>query len=190
VTAGTLAHPLVDDDNRGHQVAGRLTVTPTVGLTIGTSASRGPFAATEAVAAATGTDSLEFAQSAWGADVEYSRSYYVLRAEAVVSRWSVPVISSPAIDGPLQSTGLSVEGKYKIAPGLYAAARLDRLGFSTISGSTRVAGWDAPVTRFEIGGGYSLQRNLLLKLSYQHNSRETNYVPNAHLAAAEVLFWF
>ena len=34
---------------------------------------------------------------------------------------------------------------------------------ATIAGPAATLPWDAPVTRFEIGGGYSLQRNLLLK---------------------------
>ena len=55
---------------------------------------------------------------------------------------------------------------------MYAAARFDHLGFSDVTGATATLPWDAPVTRVEVGGGYSIQRNLLLKLSYQHNNRD------------------
>ncbi len=70
---------------------------------------------------------------------------------------------------PLRASSTSVEGRYKILPGLYAAARVDHLGFSDLAGSVVTEPWDAPVTRVEIGGGFSIQRNLLLKLSYQHD---------------------
>jgi hypothetical protein len=96
----------------------------------------------------------------------------------------------PLLDGPVRATSLSLEGRYKFMPGLYGAARLDRLGFSSLAGSTGVRSWDAPVTRLEVGGGYSLQRNLLLKGSYQHNTRETAFTPSLNLVAAEVVFWF
>jgi plastocyanin len=54
---------------------------------------------------------------------------------------------------------------------LYAAARLDHLGFSTITGAAGAASWEAPVSRVEVGGGYSIVRNLQLKLSFQRNNR-------------------
>ena len=82
-----------------------------------------------------------------------------------------------------------MEGRYKIRPGLYAAARLDHLGFSSIAGSSGRETWDAPVTRVEFGGGFSVQRNLLLKLSVQLNSRDGGRVRRANLGAAQIVFW-
>jgi predicted porin len=90
----------------------------------------------------------------------------------------------------LSALATSVEGRYKVTAGFYAAARLDHLGFSEVSGSARRATWDAPVTRVEVGGGYAIQRNLLLKLSYQHNTRDTARVPERNLTAAQLVFWF
>jgi hypothetical protein len=47
------------------------------------------------------------------------------------------------------------------------------------------------VSRVEVGGGYSIQRNLLLKLAYQYNKRGAGKeVPEAHLPAVQLLFWF
>ena len=82
-----------------------------------------------------------------------------------------------------------MEGRYKIRPGLYAAARFDRLDFSTIKGTTRTDEWDAPVRRIEAGGGYSLQRNLQLKMSFQHNTR-ANGRTKENVTAAQLVFWF
>jgi hypothetical protein len=131
-----------------------------------------------------------FAQTAWGGDAEYSRDYYLVRVETIFSRWTLPSVAAPFIRGPLSALATSVEGRYKITAGLYAAARLDHLGFSEVSGSARRAPWDAPVTRLEVGGGYAIQRNLLLKLSYQHNTRDTARVPERNLTAAQLVFWF
>jgi hypothetical protein len=191
VTAGTLARPLFKDDNNGKQVAGRLAVHPVAGLIVGASASRGPFVSSTAARGAVGDGKEgEFTQVAVGADAEYSRDYYVVRVETIVSHWTLPIVRAPVLDLPLRAVSTSVEGRYKIRPGLYAAARFDHLGFSTIHTPTRTDSWDAPVTRVEMGGGYSLQRNLLLKLSYQHNTRAGGRVQRLNLGAAQLLFWF
>jgi len=191
VTTGTIANPLVGDDNAGKQLAGRIALHPFAGLVVGASGARGPFITSAASRAAAGADrNGEFTQTAWGADVEYSRDYYLVRIEIIVSDWRLPIVGAPEIELPLGAMSTSVEGRYKIHPGLYVAARADHLGFSEISGLLRRAAWDAPVTRVEIGGGYSLQRNLLLKLSYQHNTRVGGRVPTLNLGAAQLVFWF
>jgi len=42
----------------------------------------------------------------------------------------------------------------------------------------------------EIGAGYSLQRNLLLKISGQHNTRDGGRVTHATLVGAQIVYWF
>ena len=74
-------------------------------------------------------------QTAWGADVEYSRGYYLVRGEVIVSDWRLPRSCTPLLILPLRATSVSVEGRYKILPGLYAAARIDHLGFSDVVGA-------------------------------------------------------
>ena len=189
VTTGTLADPLTKDNNGGKNLAARVVFHPAIGLIVGGSAARGPFVASHTTdLAGLPSQNSHFTQTAWGADVEFSRGYYLLRAEGILSSWTVPAFSAPFITQPLRSGSISVEGRYKIRPRLYAAARLDHLGFSEITGTDRTTGWDAPVTRAEVGGGYSIQRNLQLKLSYQHNHREGGRVVN--LEAAQLVFWF
>jgi hypothetical protein len=195
VTTGTLANPLFTDDNDGRQVAARVELKPVAGLVLGSSFARGPFVGSSAARAALGdtpaADASHFTQTAWGGDVEYSHAYYLVRAEGIVSDWRMPTVKAPGLNQPLRATSLSIEGRYKIATGLYAAARVDRLGFSDIVGTTTTAPWDAPVTREEIGVGYSIQRNLLLKASYQHNTREAGVLQRIeHLEAAQLVFWF
>jgi hypothetical protein len=192
VTAGTVSNPLFTDDNSGKQLVGRVEVHPSPGLAIGTSLARGPFVSDSAARIATGaTSSAGFTQTAWGGDVEYSRDYFLVRAETIVSVWRLPIADQPAMPLPLRATSTSIEGRYKIRPGLYAAARLDHLGFSEIAGTQVTEPWDSPVTRFEVGGGYSLQRNLLLKLSYLHSARDGGRLAQpADQAATQVVFWF
>jgi hypothetical protein len=191
VTAGTLSNPRFSDDNGGRQVAGRIEVRPSAGLTIGTSLARGPFVASTAAHSAVGdpVDST-FSQTGWGLDAEYSRDYYVVRVETVLCSWTIPAVGVPAITDPLRAVATAVEGRYKFAPGFYAAARVDHLGFSTIQGETRRDTWDAPVSRVEVGGGYSILRNLLLKLSYQHDRRPAGRVQRQNLGATQLVWWF
>jgi hypothetical protein len=191
VTAGTVSNPLFHDDNSGRQVAGRVEVRPIPGLIAGSSFARGPFVSETAARSAVGDGhDREFTQTAWGADVEYSRRHYLLRAETIVSRWRLPIVRAPELPS-LQAISTSVEGRYTVAPGFYVAARGDYLGFGTIAGSSSAAPWDAPVTRIEAGTGYSIQRNLLLKGSVQHNSRNGGPLRRREtLVAAQVVFWF
>ncbi|MGE5242812.1 MAG: hypothetical protein ACM3SQ_01110 [Betaproteobacteria bacterium] len=193
VTAGTPANPLFREDNSGKQLAGRVAYHPFAGLIVGASAARGAFAADTAARQALGPGASggdASVQTAWGADVEYSRDYYLVRAEMILSRWTMPRVRQPFIDSPLSALSTSLEGRYRIVPGLYAAARFDHLGFSEITGTAGRATWDAPVTRVEVGGGYSLQRNLVLKISYQYNRRDGGRVRSEHLGATQLVFWF
>jgi hypothetical protein len=191
VTAGTLSNPLVRDDNSGRQIAGRVSAHPVPGLVMGVSAAKGPFVSATAARGAVGDGhDGEFTQTAFGADVEYSRDYYLVRAETVFSQWKVPAVAAPVIDVPLRALGTYVEARYKIMPGLYAAARADHLGFSEVTGSFGPRTWDAPVTRIEIGGGYSIMRNLLVKVSDQYNTRDGGRVTKLNLVAAQIVYWF
>ena len=195
MTAGTVSNPRFRDDNSGGQLAGRVELRPVAGLIAGASLAQGPFLSRSAARAALGNvadvHDKEFTQTAWGADLEYSRHYYLIRFETVSSAWRLPAKDKPALPQPLSALSTSVEGRYKLRPGLYAAARFDHLGFSEVVGTQLTLPWDAPVSRAEIGLGYSLQRNLLLKISHQYNWREGGVLRRAaHLPAAQLVFWF
>lgn len=191
VTTGTLGHPLVRDNNGGKQLSGRVSLQPIPGLIVGVSGARGPYASRGAAASAgLARSDRSITQSAWEGDLEYSRGHYLLRAEAVLSVFHLPAISAPAIVKPLRATAVSVEGRYRLRPGLYAAARWDHLGFNAIDGSARRVTWEAPVTRLEAGIGYSVQRNILLKTVVQHNDRDGGFVPTVTIGAVQLVYWF
>ena len=196
VTAGTISNPLVSDDNRGRQIAGRIELRPTFGLILGASAARGPFVSLAASQAAVGDGhDGDFTQTAWGGDAEYSRDHYLLRFETIVSQWRLPAApaSSPlaALHMPLSAASLSAEGRYKLRPDWYVAARYDHLGFSDETIGSGTLPWDAPVSRIELGAGYSIQRNLLLKSSFQHNRRSGGrLLSSANMISTQLVFWF
>jgi hypothetical protein len=191
VTTGTLSNPRVRDDNGSPQFAGRVVIRPITGLVAGFSGARGAFLAdTLRPYVPRGTEPSEFTQRTVGVDVEYSRDYWILRAEWLHTAWRLPALASPALDEPLGAGALSVEGRYTLMPGLYVAARADRLSFATIDATATSAPWDANVSRIETGLGYSLTRNVILKASYQYNRRAGGRVHRAHLGAAQLLLWF
>jgi hypothetical protein len=191
MTTGTLSNPLFSDDNNGRQFAGRIQLRPVTGLIVGTSAAHGPFI-TDALARSVAVDDAgKYTQSAWGADAEYSRAHYLVRFETILSAWQLPLVHQPALDLPLRAVSASLEGRYKITPAFYAAARLDHLGFSDVVGTQVTAPWDAPVTRVEVGGGYSILRNLQAKASVQRDVRDGGRLRRrAILGAAQLVFWF
>ena len=118
VTTGTLSNPLVRDDNNGLQFAGRIALRPVTGLVVGGSLARGPFVSQAAARAALGDGANDdFTQTAWGADIEYSRDYYLVRFETIVSHWMLPIVAAPIVDCPWSRSGHLSKGGTKSSPG-------------------------------------------------------------------------
>jgi len=185
VTQGTLSSPKVRDDNSGKQLSARVAWKPVVGLVVGASGARGEYLTRTAVDSLPDDRRGEFLQQAVGLDVEYSRDRWILRSEAIWSRWQTPMLPQS-----LGALGLTAEGRCKIVPGLYAAARLDHLGFSRIDGPDGLVSWDASVWRVEAGVGYTPVRHVLAKLAYQHNWRDGGRVRERALVTAQAVLWF
>jgi hypothetical protein len=195
ITRGTLANPRVDDDNHGRQLAARIGYTPIVGLIVGVSASDGEFltsAISDTYSPVFG--SVRYAQRAYGVDGEYSRGYFMMRGELVHSRWNIPALNLPLIENPLTATSGYVEGRYRLTPRYFIAARGDRLTFSRITGQRFFAGiptpWDAPVTRIEGGGGVYILRNLVARAIVQRNLRDAGRVTNRTYVSGQLSYWF
>jgi hypothetical protein len=195
ITSGTLSNPRVDDDNDGRQLAGRVAWHPAIGLTLGVSGARGAFvdrAIVNKYEAALGPH--DYTQDAVGIDGEYSRGYWLVRGEAIVSRWTLPKINMPFIDRPLDAYTGYVEGRYRFTPRLFAAARVGSLTFSRIKGQRLFDGqptqWDAAVTRVEFGGGINLQRNLTARGVVQYNWRDGGRVSERTYVSAQLSYWF
>lgn len=190
VTTGTLSRPRVDDDNDSKQVAARLALRPLVGLVLGASGARGGWISHE-VPVANGRGDLQ--QMAFGADAEYSRDYWIIRSEVVWSRWRIPFATPPPEGNGVSALGAYIEGRYRLSPRWYVAGRADRLGFSKVTGtsfSNVPTTWDAPVVRYEAGGGYYVRRNVVARATVQWNHRDSARARSRTFLAGQVSYWF
>lgn len=190
VTTGSLSDPRWRDNNQGRQLAGRLVARPHAAWQLGASVSRGAWLNRTLDGVVPNADASRATQVAAGGDAEFSAGPFLIRGEVIRSRWTVPAVNAPVIGGDLIATSTLVEGRYKIAPGLYVALRGDRLDFSEILGSRLRDTWDADTWRVEAGAGYSLTRNLMLKGAWQRNRRDGGRVRHDDLVAAQVVYWF
>ena len=78
VTNGTLSSPRFEDDNDGKQISGRVVLRPATGLVLGVSGARGDFLSDGLIAALPAElAGRSYTQQAFGADVEYSRGYWL-----------------------------------------------------------------------------------------------------------------
>jgi len=191
VTAGTLSSPGTGVRSGGPQLSTRVAVRPTIGLVLGGSFADGDFlsnAAERDLPAYSRTQ--RYAQQSWGADAEYSRDHWLVRAEAIAVRWALPYLDDPPIDEPITSAGISVEGRYRVAPGVTVGARVDHIGFSTLAGKYESLPWDAPVSRVEGGIAWNIARHVTARFSVQHNHRQRGQVTSSTLPAAQVSLWF
>ena len=186
ITNGTLSNPRLKDDNGGKQLSGRVAVTPVTGLIVGASAARGAW-----LAHSVSPDRLP-AQRSIGADVEYSRDHWIVRSEMVWSRWHMPAPLPPSTASALDALASWVEGRYRLTPHIFVAARADRLGFSKLTGATSSVAlpWEAPVKRIEAGGGYYVQRNLVVRATVQGNWREGGRVRSRTFVSGQLAYWF
>jgi hypothetical protein len=189
-TVGTLSYPLVRDDNRGGQLAGRVVWRPVPAFSIGASAARGSFVADAVLDARADMPAGHYDQRAIGLDGEASWGRWLVRGELVSNAWTLPALDAPRIADPLKAIAGYVELKVRLLPRLYVAARGDSLRFSNITGTLATNTWDANVSRVELGAGYTIRRGLIVKASVMNNRRDGGLVNTSPLAAGQVLFWF
>ena len=188
VTTGTLSNPR--DDNSGQQLVGRLVARPHPAVAIGGSASRGQYLnrTLESVLPAGTLD--EGVQSAVGVDAEFSEGRFLARTEVIYSQWTLPIALTSANPEELAATSFLAEARYRVFPGVQLAARGEHLAFNQLHIAGGVQRWEAPVTRFELGGGYAIIRNILVKASWQRNTRDGGRVRKETLGAVQVVYWF
>jgi hypothetical protein len=188
VTTGSLSNPRVDDDNDARQIAGRAIYRPAPAIALGISAARGAFISRDVQAALTDGARVEDAvQRAVGVDAEYSAGRLISRGEVIWSRWTLP---APFVAGPVEAASVLAEARYRLIPGVHVAARAEHLGFSKLSVDALHQAWDAPVSRYELGMGWAVQRNVMLKASWQRNLRDGGRVRHDSFGAAQLVYWF
>jgi len=189
VTSGTPTEPRPADGS-GVQVAGHVAWRPSPVVTLGASASHGTFIESSVRTARPGLPAGHDAQDAVGADGEVSWGRWLVRGEFISSAWELPPVSAPIIGGSLSSRAGYLEAKIRLRPGIYAAARADRLWFSQLSGSSGANTWDADVTRVEAGAGWTFHRGFLLKASVMAHWRDGGRITREQLGALQIVAWF
>jgi hypothetical protein len=191
VTVGTLSEPRFSDNNDGRQLSARVALHPATGFVVGTSASRGEWLSTDVKQLLTTTG--DYSQTAWGADVEYSRDYWLVRSELVWSRWRIPYALTNPAGVDLDALGVWIEGRYRVTPRIFGAVRVDHLGFSKVADPARSGveiSWDAPVSRIEGAIGYYLQRNLIARIGVQYNDRDAGRDRARTFFCGQLSYWF
>lgn len=188
LTRGSACFPVVDDDNEGLAWSGRVQWRPTFGLALALSGERGAYLSDHAAYGYWSRELLERQhQTVLAFDAEYAAGHGLLRLELLRSAWDAPTVRPGQ---PLVAWSAVLEGRYKLAPGLEAALRGERLGFDQLAGRQLAGTWDAPVWRVEAGLGRALRRNLRVMASYQYNWRDGGPRRQAGLVAGRAVVSF
>jgi hypothetical protein len=112
----------------------------------------------------------DYDQVVWGYDAEYGIGRFVFRSEGVRNTWQLPGNDDPGrwLPDEVETTGLFVEGSWRMIPGVTLGARYDRLDFDEIESPTgRRDTWDANVRRWEGAVAWHPSRDWQVKVSYQ-----------------------
>ncbi len=197
VANGALSNPVDVNDGNGVQLSARLRVTPLTGFDAGVSFSSAPYLNKSAVREElkqAGKSAERFRQSVLSADLAFSRGQAVLFAEVLFNRWATPFLSEN-----LDLWGSYVEAKYTLKPRVFVAGRWSQLKFAGIADAGDVDGdgrlseaWDYDVSQVEIGLGYRVNRNAVIKATYEFNrTREVpGGDPSDDIAALQAVVFF
>ncbi|RMD87297.1 MAG: hypothetical protein D6813_13770, partial [Calditrichaeota bacterium] len=195
ITNGALSNPADINNSNGLQILGRFSVSPFLGLEVGTSFARGSYLDKNSI-----TDYLnensgkveDFKQTTLGGDLSYSIGHLLFYTEVLWNRWE-----SPYIRNNLDAVAFYVEGKYTFLTRFYLASRFSLIDFKDINDPQDVDGdgrlresWDYDVYQFEIGGGYRLNRNALIKALWQINRTREIPDPEDDLMAFQMVVFF
>jgi hypothetical protein len=174
--AAILSKPLTHEDytvdpSHAPRPAVGVGVTPFTGLRLGASATVGPYLNdTLPATLLAGRSWRSFNQRIVAADLQFSRGYFETFAELAHGDYDVP--------GRDALGGLTwyVETKYTFTPRFYTAVRVERNDYPYIMPFDQ-NGWIADKSDFtdvEVGGGFRMTANTMLKLSV----RADHWVPN------------
>jgi hypothetical protein len=191
VTMGAPAQPRLRATNDGRQWSGRTAFHLPSGLTAGVSGARGSWI-DRGVLSFVPLDRRRSAQTLVGADLEYGRGRWLVRAEWLRAVFAVPLAGGPAPGVDLAAASAFADVRYRLHPRWQIGVRLDRLTFSrlqdTISGDP--VQWDAPVSRLETVVGFRVRRSIDLRAGWQHDWRAGGRVRQRGYPAVQALVWF
>jgi hypothetical protein len=183
--------PAAVDFTAGRQISGRAAVVLPFGATIGVSGAHGRWI-DEAVLSLVPVDRRDrSAQTTVGLDGEVGSGPWLVRAEWLRTSYAMPWTDPAAAPAAVSAWSGFVEARRRLHARWQVAVRLDRLSFSSLTGSAGVTmPWDAPIDRAEAAVAFRATRRLELRGGWQHNWREAGRVRERGFPAAQALFWF
>jgi hypothetical protein len=193
VTRGAPALPVVRETNGGLMGSSRIAARLGHGLTLGVSAARGQWLTDDVLALEPGGTDRPSAQTVIGTDMEFGAGPWLLRGEWVRSTFELPLAWEPNPDARLTAWSSFIEARYRPFPRWQIGARLERLAFGSVPGTSPNAGltsWDANVERVEAIVGFRATRHIELRGGWQHNWRDGGRVRERGLPIFAVLCWF
>jgi hypothetical protein len=150
-------------------------------LSVGASASRGPYDRHDAAGIPAGKGSGDFPQTLAGVDLHYAIGAVDVFAEAIWTRFKAPLVDD------LDLWAWYLEGKYTFLPGLFGALRIAQMTYGEIRDAAGASHpWDRTLNRVEFGGGYFFTRNFFAKATMQLNYTSGGREPNDHLFMIQV----
>lgn len=149
-------------------VTGRLGYRPDAAWAFGVSASRGPWMDPDV----SGVDRGDFMQSAVGMDLRWAHRDLIISGEVILSEFETPAA------GDLRTASCFIQGRWKVSPGFWLAARFGQMVANDANGDVP---WQPDVQRAEIGAGWRITQNLLLKTGYSYTHTDGDSEAGNHL---------
>ena len=158
-------------------VSGRAGFRPTAAWNIGVSVSKGNYLTGDpGRTLQAGARLSDFHQTTVGQDLAYAHGHLQLWSEVFWTRFEVQRV------GTVTTSAYYVEGKYKLTPQLFLAARWGQQSFSEVNG----APWDGPASRAEVAIGYRFGRRLQAKAQYGRTTEDRPVAQGHRLAALQI----
>jgi hypothetical protein len=150
---------------------------PTPSLELGASYNKGPWMQKPSGGVIPPSEGSwrDFDQEIVSADLAYTRGPMMLRAEAMLDLWQVPLV-----EDRLRDISYTAEIQWDLMAGLWAAGRFGLIDFGPLDAGTVKYDWDRDVYRMEASLGYRVVRNAGVMISgYQqnvHDAQGTTFV--------------
>jgi hypothetical protein len=115
-------------------------------------------------------------QNSLGLDLRWARHDWIVSGEVVLTEFET------ARSGDLHAASWFVQARYKVSPGVWLAARIGQMLANEAVGPGGAAfAWQSDVWRAELGGGWRIRPNVLLKAGYTFTHTEDDPAAGEHL---------
>lgn len=158
-------------------VSARFGYRPDAAWAFGVSASQGPWL-DENVPGGNRDDLL---QSTLGLDARWARHNLIVSGEVLVTEFETPAA------GDLRATSWFLQARWKVSPGFWLATRFGQILTNDAAGDVV---WQPDLWRAEIGTGWRINPNLLLKAGYSYTHADGGGDSGNHLLGTGIAWQF